>query len=185
MGWEAETEETPLTPEQEQDLWANVIEDAPKDLAAAETTESEDDLFYALPRAAMAAWHLQKFDHANDLAQKTLALAPKYLENWNYGNAIHLGHSVLGLLALHEGNVAVAVEELHKSGATPGSPQLNTFGPSAQLARALARKGEFEAALKYMEQCRVFWRMGGIWLDLWEEKLKSGEIPNCMWSAFR
>lgn len=185
MSWESETEETPFTPEQEQELWAIAIERAPKELADAEAAETDDDLFCALPRAAMAAWHLQKFDQANVLAQKALALAPMYLENWNYGNAINIGHSVLGLLALRDGNVSKAVEELYKAGATPGSPQLNSFGPTTQLARALARKGEFEAALKYLEQCRVFWKRGTVWLELWESKLKSGEVPNCFWSGFR
>ena len=185
MGWEAKTEEVPLTPEQEKELWAIAVERAPKDLAEAEAAETENDLFCALPHAAMAAWHLQNFERARELANKALELAPSYSENWNYGNAINLGHSVLGLLALREGKIAVAVEELHKAGTTPGSPQLNSFGPSTQLARALARKGEFDATLKYMEQCRSFWKMGAVWLGLWEEKLKLREIPNCMWSGFR
>ena len=46
-------------------------------------------------------------DEAVALANETLALAPKYKHDWNYGNAIHNAHSALGLVALR-GNDRVA-----------------------------------------------------------------------------
>jgi tetratricopeptide (TPR) repeat protein len=185
MGWEAETEITPLTLEQEQELWAVIRARAPGDLAEFEAAETDEDLFYALPNAAMAAWHLEQFDYAKTIAEKTLALAPANQENWNFGNAINFAHSVIGLLALRDGQIQTAIQELHKAGKTPGSPQLDSFGPSMQLARALAKHGELEAALEYIQQCRLFWKSGEIWLDLWEAKLRSREVPNFFWGGFR
>ncbi len=112
------------------------------------------------------------------LAEKVLLGAPSFRENWNYGNAIHLGHTVLGLLALEQDDLKLAIEELQKSGDTPGSPQLKTFGPTMQLAKELLKRGQTEPVLSYLQQCRVFWEMGATWLDLWEQKIHAGQVPN-------
>ena len=185
MGFEAQTEATPLTPEQEEQLRGVALGRAPKDLAAAEAARTEEELFYALPSAAMAAFRLGKFTRAKELAERALELAPLYQGNWNYGNALHSAHSVLGLIALNRGDVSVAVEELKKAGATPGSPQLHSFGPTMQLAKELLRCGQTEPVLSYFEQCRSFWKMGTVWLDLWDEKVRSGGIPNFFMHCYR
>jgi len=185
MGFEAQTEENPLTPEQAEQLKAVSIAQAPRDLAAADSAKTDEELFRALPRATMGAYLLGKRDRARALAKKALELAPSFKANWNYGNALHLAHSVLGLLALDAGEVPTAVDELKKAGATPGSPQLNSFGPTMQLARRLLQQGEFEAVLGYLQQCRVFWKSGGVWLALWEDKVRKGEVPNFVMHAYR
>ena len=131
-----------------------------------------------MPRAAAAAFHLERFTEAKVLAEKVFFLAPSFRENWNYGNPIHLGHTVLGLLALKQDDIKLAIEELEKSGDTPGSPQLNSFGPTMQLAKELLKKGQTEAALAYLKQCRKFWEMGTTWLDLWEQRIHAGHVPN-------
>ncbi len=71
-------------------------------------------------------------------------------KNWNYGNIIHDANQILGRCALREGKLADAKAHLLKAGATPGSPQLNSFGPQLQLARELLEKGEKEAVLQYL-----------------------------------
>jgi len=185
MGLEEDTELTPFTATQEHSLWTLAQERAPDELAAVEMALTADEVFYALPYAAMAAWHLEKFDLARALAEKTLLIAPAYADNWNFGNAINLGHNVLGLLALRAGQTAEAVSQLYEAGQSPGSPQLNSFGPSMQLARALAKQGKFDAPLAYLEQCRAFWRMGTVWLNLWEQKLRVGEVPNFFGAGHR
>lgn len=185
MDFEASTEAIPFTADQIRSMQALAIERAPNQLAAVELAETVDALFYALPHAAMAAWHMEKIDLAIRYAEKALALAPDFPNDWNYGNAISAGHTVLGLVALHLGKIDEAVIELRKSGETPGSPQLNSFGPSMQLARALACQGKFEAALGYISQCRVFWEMGEVWLNLWEQKLLAKEVPNFFGNGYR
>ncbi|BCM09205.1 hypothetical protein MAFF241647_35620 (plasmid) [Ralstonia solanacearum] len=141
-------------------------------------SESDDQLFVHLPNAAVAAFHLDQFAEAKLYAERALTLAPSYRKNWNYGNALHLGHTVLGLLALSEGDLPRAVAELHASACTESSPQLNSFGSTMQLAKALLREGQVAPVLEYLKQCRIFWGMGGGWLDTWERKIQAGQVPN-------
>ena len=185
MGFEENTELTPLTAEQDQALREVMLDRAPKELAALETATTDEEVFCALPQAAIAAWHLGQIDLAISLAERTLTLAPDFMDNWNYGNAVHYGHHALGLCALHNGQTDEAVAQLHQAGSTPGSPQLNSFGPSMQLAKALAAQGEFDAVLTYLEQCRVFWKSGEVWLDIWKKKLQAGIVPNFFVSGYR
>src|SRR5688572_5427139 len=117
MGWEAETEKNPLTPEQEAHLRAIVVERAPGELAELAAAKSERDRFYALPDAAAAAYHLGRFDLAAECAAEALQLAPSYADDWNFGNAIHAAHHVLGLLALRAGHREQAASELLCAGA--------------------------------------------------------------------
>jgi tetratricopeptide (TPR) repeat protein len=185
MSYEPASEEEPFTAEQEASLRQLAVERAPAELAQLEAAASESDQFVHLPGAAMAAFHLERFAEAKELAERALALAPSFRKNWNYGNAIHFGHTVLGLVALAEDNPALAVAELRKSGDTPGSPQLNSFGPTMQLAKALLRQGQADAVLAYLQQCRKFWDSGGTWLDLWEKKIMEGQVPNCFQHSYR
>lgn len=178
MNYEEETEKEPFTPEMEAASLQIAVSRAPAQLAKLASAQCDDDAFVHLPRAAAAAFHLGQLAEAKVYAQRALALAPSYPDNWNYGNAIHLGHSVLGLLALSEGDLPKAVTELRESASTPGSPQLNSFGPTMQLAKALLRHGHADAVLEYLNECRVFWGMGGTWLDLWERKIRAGQVPN-------
>jgi hypothetical protein len=168
----------PRSPEKERELEAQFLADASKDLGELENARTEMDAFYALPSAASAALRIGNHEQAESLALRALAMAPSHADNWNYGNAIHTAHTVLGLVSLERGDIAAATNQLALAGATPGSPQLNSFGPSMRLAKALAHRGETYAVLTYLQQCRQFWKMGETWLDVWEEKLRSGEIPN-------
>ena len=185
MYFEAESEEMSLTPEQEAQLRQIVVDRAPAALDELREATTEDELFTALPNAAFAAFHLDRFDLARELTQQTLDLAAHYASDWNYGNAIHAGHTVLGLLALRDGDISTAIDQLGKSGETPSSPQLGSFGPSMQLAKALLRHGEFEAVREYFGQCRRFWKMGTTWLDIWDEKIGRKEIPNFFMHCYR
>ncbi len=96
--------------------------------------------------------------------------------SWNYGNAVHHGHLVLGRLALRDGDVKKAKEHLLAAGKTPGSPQLNSFGPNMTLAKELLEKGERQAVLEYFELCGSFWKRDK--LEAWSKEVRSGSIPN-------
>ena len=178
MNYEEQIEEVPFTPEMEAGLRQMVLDRAPAELAQLAEAVDDQEAFVYLPRAAAAAFHLERFAEAQQFAERALALAPTFKDSWNYGNAIHRGHTVLGLLALNTQDHALAVSELYESGQTPGSPQLNSFGPTMQLAKALLRLRHVEPVLTYLHQCAVFWQMGGIWLPLWERKIREGCVPN-------
>lgn len=183
--FEAETERTPLTPALERRLLKIAVARASNELTEWRNATKEIDKFYAAPRAAMAAYTLAEYPLSRDLAIMSLEWAPSFQDNWNYGNAVHFAHTALGLLALGSGDNRAAVEELRLSGETPGSPQLNSFGPSMRLARDLLRAGESAAVLSYLQQCRRFWKMGDIWLGMWEKKVARGAMPTFFMQLYR
>ena len=57
-------------------------------------------------------------------ASRALQGAEEQSRDWNYGNAIHDGHRILGHVALRQGDTEVAKAHLRSAGTTPGSPQL-------------------------------------------------------------
>lgn len=178
MTYEEQTEETPFSAEEDAAILQVYLKRAPEKLEKLTAADGDVEAFVHLPSAAAAAFHLGRFAEARAFAERGLALAPLFHENWNYGNAIHIGHTVLGLIALSDGDEITAIAELVASGNTPGSPQLNSFGPTMQLAKALLSAGHVDPVLGYLEQCRVFWAMGGTWLSLWEGKVSEGSVPN-------
>jgi hypothetical protein len=105
-----------------------------------------------------ATYKAGEFESADALAREYLQLAKRFPCNWNYGNAIHNANSILGLVALLNGRKAEAGSYLAAAGATPGSPQLDTFGPSLLLARELAKAGEHKAAASYLSSVKRFWK---------------------------
>lgn len=185
MSFEAETEAQRLSVEYEAERRASAVGRAPAALARLAASVIDEDRFCALRDAAVASVNLGLFDQANALATELIGRAHRYRNHWNYGNAVHGGHTVLGLCALDTDDVAGAIAELVRSGNTPGSPQLDTFGPSMQLACEVLLRGEFSPVLGYFEQCRKFWRMGNVWLDLWEAKVALGVIPNFVLHRYR
>ncbi len=100
-------------------------------------------------------------------ARELLELAERYRADWNYGNAIHKGHLILGRVALRRGDLDAARRELLLAGRTPGSPQLDSFGPNMTLAKELLKAGEKGVVLEYFELCRRFWVMGAQHLAYW------------------
>jgi hypothetical protein len=98
--------------------------------------------------------------------------------DWDYGNAVHDGNMVLGLVALRSGSVAQAREYLLEAGKTPGSPQLNSFGTNMQLAKELVEKDERDVVLQYFDLCRKFWKMDRGRLDQWSATVRGGGTPD-------
>ena len=154
---------------------ATALEFAPKDLARLASTKTELHRFWAIPRATMAAFTLGRVDEARALAIEALELAARYPRN---GMAVNAAHTVLGLIALSEGDVVEATAALARSAdITDGSPDLDSFGPSMRLAKALLQHGETQAVLHYLERCRRFWKMGTESLEIWTAKICRGGIP--------
>ncbi len=141
-------------------------------------TDSQSVRFHALGDAAKAAFVLGKTGEATDFAEELLELAPRFKGDWDYGNAIHNGNLVLGRVAVKEGRLDVAKEFLLAAGRTPGSPQLDTFGPNMSLAKDLVEAGEKEAVLQYFDLCKQFWEMGGGDLRGWSRTVKWGGTPD-------
>jgi hypothetical protein len=175
--YEAECERRPWTAAQTRRHRIFSIKRATTELEEWRQAVTDIERFYSGPRAAMGAYTLGEFSLARQLAHDTLLLADLYRDDWNYGNAIHFAHTVLGLLALRNGDTRLACEELEKSGETPGSPQLGSFGPTMRLAKELLNCRESPSVLRYFQQCRRFWKMGETWLSIWEKKVARGAMP--------
>ena len=98
-------------------------------------------------------------DKAESYAYEMLVLAEREKDDpcdWNYGNAVHDAHNILGRVALRRGDVESAKKHLIQAGKTIGSPQLNSFGPSMVLAKELLEKGESGTVLVYLDLCEAF-----------------------------
>lgn len=134
--------------------------------------------FLSLDARAKGAIERGQPEQARELAQELLNLADRYPRDWNYGNALHQAHIVLGRAALGSGDVATARAELLLAGATPGSPQLDSFGPSMRLAQDLLRAGESRAVLEYFQLCRRFWKLGAQTLVAWADEVELEHEPN-------
>lgn len=104
-----------------------------------------------------AAVTAERWQDAQKFANRYLLKAERNQDDWNYGNAIHEAHTALGLAALAEGSVDTAIYHLERAGETPGSPQLDTFGPDSRLASALVAQGAHDAAADWVLAVGEYW----------------------------
>ena len=139
---------------------------------------SDEERFYALNAAAKEGFVVGKTEEARKYAEELLALLPKFKNNWNYGNAVQDANLVLGRIAVQEGRIDEAKQFLIKAGKSPGSPQMNSFGPNMSLAKDLLEKGEKDVVLDYFNLCGEFWESHSEQLDKWSEQVKDGSIPD-------
>lgn len=146
--------------------------------SALSNTTEERNRFYILDNVAKAAFKVDDIDKATTYATDLLNLAPLYKDDWNYGNAIHHANLVLGRIALKSGDVEKAKIHLIESGRTPGSPQLNSFGPSMTLAKELLEVGENEVVIEYLHLCKKFWEMDNGRVESWIASIKGGGMPD-------
>jgi tetratricopeptide (TPR) repeat protein len=136
------------------------------------------DRFYTLASLAKVAFEAGHPDKAAAYAQELLQTAPQFPKDWNYGNAIYSGHFVLGRVALQAGDTQAAGSQLVAAGATPGSPQLNSFGPNTTLARDLLARGQTQPVIEYLEECKIFWKLDRGKLDEWIGAIRAGGTPD-------
>jgi tetratricopeptide (TPR) repeat protein len=143
-----------------------------------ERAKTEEERFYALSDAAKESFIAGNIEDARKYAQELMTLYPKFKGNWNYGNAIQDANLVLGRIAVHEERIEDAKRYLLEAGKSPGSPQMDSFGPNMSLAKDLIEKGERDVVLQYFELCRKFWEMHEGRLDHWSQEVKDGKVPD-------
>ena len=146
---------------------------AERELAAASASKR----VYRLGDAAKAAFDLGDFDKAARYADELERLTASSPHDWNYGNAIQDVNLVRGRLALRAGKKDAAKAFLLAAGRSPGSPQMDTFGPNMSLANDLLRAGERDVVIEYFDLCRVFWSDGHPQLDQWTADVRAGRTP--------
>jgi tetratricopeptide (TPR) repeat protein len=131
-----------------------------------------------LPDAAQAAFEAGDYDRAATYAKEVLSLAeqPEYADR--NGDAVHYGNTVLGRIALRNGDTATATAHLLKSAAISGNPHLDTYGPNMMLAKELLEKGERKSVLEYFDRCGKFWTEDDGKLEEWRSAVLSGKNPD-------
>jgi hypothetical protein len=161
---------------------------APNDEMAQASLEMARQSFVAA--CLEAEWNL---DEAQITARQLLAHTRT--NDWNYGNVVYETHSALGHIALRKGDRATARQELRAAGRTPGSPQLNSFGPQFTLARQLLEQGQpadREAVVAFLDDVMQFWanldkappyRRDDVLkqrqkIENWKNEIRAGKIPS-------
>lgn len=139
---------------------------------------TDEDRFYALNDSAKEAFNLGLYPEAEGYAKDLQSLASKFKTNWNYGNAVQDYNIVLGRLALRDGRIDDAKAFLLAAGGSPGSPQMDSFGPNMSLAKDLLAKGEKGTVIQYFDLCRSFWKMDRGRLDQWKREVEAGKTPD-------
>jgi hypothetical protein len=132
---------------------------------------------YLLDDMTRCAFAADETNKARMYAEQSLQAAQTGNKDWNVGNEIFFGNFILGRLALKAGDVEQAKHYLIEAGKTPGSPQLDTFGPNMTLAKELLEKGQTEVVLEYFDLCAKFWRYQPR-LSQWIATVKEGGIPD-------
>lgn len=68
------------------------------------------------------------------------------------GYSTHVANTVLGKIALNQGNARAAAEHLYEAARVPNSEILYLKGPDMSLAQALLEAGDIEAVSNYLDQ---------------------------------
>jgi len=134
--------------------------------------------FYRMTKAAPEAFKNGEYERAKSISRALLAEAELWPKSWNYGNAIHAANLVLGRTALAEGDMTEARKFLIAAGKTPGSPQLNSFGPDMVFAREMLQKGETASVIEYLDLCAKFWNEKHSRAGEWKTQITNGETPD-------
>jgi len=152
---------------------------ARKALAALEAAlpASGETRFYQLEGVAKTAFKAGDMAKASAHAGELLKLAPGYAADWNDGNAIYTGNTILGLVALKHGDIASARNYLLAAAKTPGSPQLDSFGPDLTLASEMAAHGEKDSVIAFLGSISKFWDGHDAEIKEWQEDIRQGQPP--------
>ena len=116
----------------------------------AEEPDEADRAWSALKRGGLDEAEVA----ASEILQRLQHTEP---DDWNYGNLIHDAHIVRGTVLLRRGDLHGAEAELRAAAKSPGSPQLDSFGPDLSLAWDLLTRGRDRAALDYLDGVSGFW----------------------------
>lgn len=125
--------------------------------------------------AISAAWAK---DYIKAKAYASEALSDATPGSSNEAKNRYYGNEVLGLVALNSGDLVSAKQHLLLSATVKGWSEIDRFGPNTALAKALLEKGEREAVLDFLEQCKSLWPSGKQKLDQWQGIIRAGAMPD-------
>lgn len=136
---------------------ANGNRDEEAFLLSTRAFESEADpfkRFSMLIRLPLLALRLNNLAVAESTAYELIELASQNKDDSaNYGFAIHMAHTVLGILDCRANKLESAIDHLHKSIRVPECFALITAGPNLELAENLLEAGYSNEVLKFIDRC--------------------------------
>jgi len=144
------------------------------------SAQSRRILRVSLARMAFEAGDLTT---SASLAQALLDEADQEKSDGFRADFLHGAHSILGRVALQNGDVTEAKRQLIASGEVQGSPVLNSYGPGMSLAKDLLDKNERTVVLEYFVLISSFWKNEK--LQQWTAIVKSGGTPDFAGSLSR
>lgn len=156
---------------------SRALQDRLQKLESLMENASEYQNYLLLDTAARTAFDLDEYNRAHDYAERLLQLSARYTDDWNYGNAVHHGHIILGKIAFIIEDIPTAKRQLLAAGSSPGSDAIRKFGPDLELASDLLQKGETGSVIRYLELCRKLWPEGEARLTRWIGEIRDGKKP--------
>lgn len=139
-------------------------------------SKAAEALLDNMARAAFSAGDMEKAEKYASEMLKLTAGGNKSGNDWNYGNLIYNGNFILGRIAMKKGDIDEAEKRLSAAGETPGSPQLNSFGPDCTLAAELFKAGRKDAVIRFLMEISKFVGKKDV-CDYAIERIKRGESP--------
>ena len=139
-----------------------------------ELAGNEARRFYALTDLIEAAGDHFQVERTQEVAAELFELAKRYQDDWNYGNAIFYANYALAQIAFRSEDLDNAGKFLLKASQTPGSPQLDSFGPNFELAQRLLDHGDKATVREYIVNCAKFWKSGRDRCHKWLKQIETG-----------
>jgi len=124
------------------------------------------------------AYSAGEYATAADAAKELLSLNDAEPELWKDGQIEHDCNSILGLIAIQNGDIVGAKNHLTLAGQSSGSPALGSFGPDFSLAYELLNEGCRGEVIAYLHACKIFWKSEGGRLDSWIAEIDKGKMPD-------
>jgi hypothetical protein len=91
---------------------------------------------------------------------------------------LHIANTVLGRLALRNGDIEEAKRRLLASAPEHGSAILNSYGPRMSLAAELLDRGQRDVVVAYLDKCARFWKFDHGQLSQWKAEIRAGKKPD-------
>jgi hypothetical protein len=133
----------------------------------------------SLIKLAKAAFDAGELTRAREAAEQLLGAMAQETHAADIG---HTGHTLLGRLALREGNINVARTCL-LAGADAIVKHEGVFPPGPRelwLAWELLEQGEREVVVEYLRRCSGVWTDPDHSAEVWSAAIERGEMPNFM-----
>ncbi|HKD99650.1 MAG TPA: hypothetical protein VKE69_01465 [Planctomycetota bacterium] len=145
--------------------------------AFAKSDPASPERHWRLTRLASLAFDLDELETARRHALELEAHAPH--DSCDHANALHVGHQLLGRLALRAGDVADAERRLLASVAEiPERTALRWIGPSWDLANDLLAADRTDAVLEFLRVVESFWnRPAAEEIPGWRAAIAEGRRP--------